>query len=157
MTRESTSRPRRSVPARNSADGGCVADREPLGEGRIGRDPRPKTAQITTTAMISTATTTTPGAAAVRSRVRVRMSARRAHDGDPAEADARIDQRIDHVDDQVDEHHEAGEDQRRPLDQRDVALLHRVDDQRAEAGKREGHLDIDRAGEQADDDDARRR
>ena len=50
--------------------------------------------------------------------------------------------------------HEAGEDQRRPLDQRDVALLHRVDDQRAEAGQREGHLDIDRAGEQPDDDDA---
>ena len=54
------------------------------------------------------------------------------------------------------DHDEDGEEQRRPLDQRDVAFLHRIDGQRAEARQREGHLDIDRPGEEADDDQSGR-
>src|SRR5690348_8903935 len=55
-----------------------------------------------------------------------------------AVADARIDQRIGKIDDEIDDDDEAGEHHRRALDEGNVALLHRFDGERAQAGQGEG-------------------
>ena len=82
MTRESTSRPRRSVPARNSAEGGLSPTASRWVKGESGAIAAPKIAQITTTAMISMATMTDAGIAPQRVAARrAPCCAGRAHDG----------------------------------------------------------------------------
>src|SRR5882724_6115224 len=70
---------------------------------------------------------------------------------DPAVSYAGIDDDVDDVDEQMDDDHEGGKEQRGALDHGYVAVLDGVDDQASEARQREGDLDIDRAGDDADD------
>src|SRR5689334_2096262 len=108
-------------------------------------------AQIATTATIRTAIATRSGrrrrraAASISpefaSSVMAGLSCQWTSRLRLAVADAWIDQRIGEIDDKIDDDDEEGKDDGRSLHQRDVALLHSFDGQRAQAGKREGDFD----------------
>ena len=65
-----------------------------------------------------------------------------------------IDQHVDDVDQQIDGNHEAGEDQSGALDQRECRASAPTPTISSPNPGGKGHLDIDRAGQQPDDDDA---
>src|SRR3954465_8423768 len=175
MAREKMSRPRSSVPNRCCDDGPASAAEKSLLPGANGAITGAKIA-MKTKMSATTSPATASGRRSSRRRMRRRPRARglrtamswtaliasappgsyprrwanndAVSSGPPRHPDARVEVRVCDVDEQVDDHVPDGRDEDHALDQRIVALLHRLDRQAPEAGDHEDLLGDHRARDQ---------
>src|SRR5689334_13769679 len=147
MMRESTSRPRWSVPSQCCADDGRSLKRMARSSGGHGVQ-KSDTSAVPTNSSSSTAPIWKPTWRRARAR---KALTRRPSCGDPR---PRIEQHVGKIDQQIHDQHQNGEQDHHVLDDDQVAVVDRVVDELADAGQAEHALDDHRTGDQEAGDQA---